>query len=312
MSVPGLNFANPVSESSGLPVAYLEYVDPSGVTCQIYFNADIVLEETWDDGAEVTEHPVETGANVADNVRVAVEKCTFRIHATNEPLESNNFAPMSQVPLPPLGGSASAVSGSGGAPAPLMVHAWKNPSTLVTLGKDVIGAAASFAPYPAGPIAAVLADIAAANLIPGQDVQVPQLTQLGQSPRVTKPVTPQTFSFPSTGDFVEQLHSLLVTLKNAATQFLVVGTKEVLEPMVIEQLVFVRNEQTGTGEEITLGLKEVRLVTTLSVASPIPGLPAGGGKPPKPQGQQDPTPPAVATQSAATALLAQLGIHLGP
>ena len=45
MSVPGLNFANPVSQSSGLPVAYLEYVDPSGVTCQIYFNADIVLED---------------------------------------------------------------------------------------------------------------------------------------------------------------------------------------------------------------------------------------------------------------------------
>ena len=100
-------------------------------------------------------------------------------------------------------------------------------------------------------------------------------------------------------DFVLVMHSLLTLLKNEATIFSVIGSKGTcLAPangvdgsgMVIEKLSLMRDVDTGTGESITIGLKEIRVVSTQVVASPIPNLSAGGGVPPVNHGGQPPTP----------------------
>jgi hypothetical protein len=129
-------------------------------------------------------------------------------------------------------------------------------------------------------------------LLPGFEVDVPTPTDAGLLPPLPKPpVVAQTQQWQAiaTGgvtDFVEKTHALLVQLKNKAQLIDVFGSKQTEYSMVIEELVFHRGDDTGTGEEITIGLKKVRIVQTQTVAAPIPNLPAGGGKPPAKKGAQ--------------------------
>ncbi len=82
------------------------------------------------------------------------------------------------------------------------------------------------------------------------------------------------------------MHALLVQLKDAATQFTIIGTKQTEPNMVIETLAFHRDKSTGTGQDCTIGFKQVRVVSSQTVALPQPHISAGGGLPTTPKGQQ--------------------------
>ena len=61
--------------------------------------------------------------------------------------------------------------------------------------------------------------------------------------------------------------------------------------MAIEHLSFHRDADTGTGEEIEIGFKQILIVTTQTVAvQPISNLPGGGGKTPTALGAQGANP----------------------
>jgi hypothetical protein len=64
----------------------ISYVDSSGVTSVIYFDA--CLSETHTAMAEVTRHFVESGSTISDHVRVAPRDLQLEVFVTNTPLAS--------------------------------------------------------------------------------------------------------------------------------------------------------------------------------------------------------------------------------
>jgi len=86
---------------------------------------------------------------------------------------------------------------------------------------------------------------------------------------------------------VSAMVSALQLLKNTAQLIQVIGSKTACYAMVITGLTTVRSKDTGSGADITIEFSEVRLVTTQTVAAPIPNLSAGGGVPPQNKGKQD-------------------------
>jgi hypothetical protein len=300
------------------PAACLQFVDAGGGTNLIAFS--VVLDESWEEDAEVTEHPVEVGANVADHVRVALVKCTLKIFNTNEPIgislslgQGGDQSTRGALTLPVAVPTWTAETLAG-----LTYPTWVNPieeRALLQLAAGTVGSAAGGATgsvigaAAGGLLGALLLSAKPGTATVGTSAGLANTAAGAQAPSFDVDTWPNQAGGGT--DYVALLHQLLVNLKNAAQQFTVMATKgALLAPMVIESLSFSRDEKAGSGEYVTIGLKEVRIVTTQTVPAPIPRLPSGGGKPTVSHGTQDPTPPpqqSVASQGLA-AILAALGI----
>jgi hypothetical protein len=231
-------------------VRYLTWTDASGTVN--YWVPDVTISEEWEQGAEVTEHPVEQGANVADHVRVALPKVTLEVFATNEPTApGNNFAAMQLVGLP------------------MTANVWMSNSLLrgLTLAAGGALAAAAGAAGGSNASAAVsLAGLAAASFVPpGQAVATPMVASVYQFPG-------------GADDFVLLTIQLLLSLKNTAQLITVNGSKQSEDNMVIEDFTYTRGEDEGTGATITLGLKQIRIVQTQTVSPPLPAIPRAAGQ----------------------------------
>lgn len=149
-------------------------------------------------------------------------------------------------------------------------------------------------------IVSVLGDVAqglvsegVTSLIPaGEEVDVPVFTDAGLAggSGVPIPVTAKTVQFLGERDFAAEMKKLLAGLKNSAQLFTVQGSKQTQANMVIETLQSHRGapDETGTGMDLTIGLKQVRLVSTSTVPAPLPSIPAA--KPPVNKGAQDGAP----------------------
>lgn len=304
--------AGNVGGGGGLTRAYMTWTDAAGDFNQITF--DTVMEETWDEGATVTEHPVEQGPDVSDHIRVSLPTCRLRVFSTNEPIDvaSDGTTASSgtlSIPIPSVLVAAS--------PTTVAYPNWVNPITLRALIVSAAGAGAGAIAGATGnaqseiaalaEIAAVIGvELLAANLLaPAYQQTVLQATDAGptgQFPSVLNPgATAQVQAFPGV-DYVGNLHLLLVSLKNAATSFTVVGTKEGIVPsMFIEHLSFHRDAGTGTGEEITIGLKQILIVSTQTVTViPISNLSAGGGLPSTNLGAQAAVPVTISIAAKVT------------
>jgi hypothetical protein len=81
----------------GSKQAYLTWEDETGATQTFVF--DNVLTEEWSTEADATSHPVETGADVTDHVRVKTPTVTLTVHSTREPLDANNFQDATKASL---------------------------------------------------------------------------------------------------------------------------------------------------------------------------------------------------------------------
>lgn len=297
----------------GAVSAQLEWVDAAGGTNFLQF--DVVVSETWNDGSTVSEHPVEEGADVADHVRVKLVTCELKVRATNEPIDANNWdqatsSPLSLTPASPTWVPASGI---------VISKVWNNPIELRALTASLVGLA-GFVPGPGGVAGggagAIATGLIAGIVAPGFETDVPIATDAGLLPPApTPPLAPTVQQWPFGIDYVEKTHALLVQLQKKAQLFNVFGSKQTQYDMVIEGLVFVRNADTGSGEDLSISLKEVRIVSSQTVPAPIPHLSAGGGLKTVDHGGQEPT---IATKSlavqgikAATAAVASVGQLLG-
>ena len=75
---------------------HLEWIDDTGAVNELWF--DLVVDEDWpDEGADVTQHPVEVGADISDHVRVKLPTYQLTIRATNEPF--TNAGPDGDLPV---------------------------------------------------------------------------------------------------------------------------------------------------------------------------------------------------------------------
>lgn len=301
-TVPAGSAAPPPAQSNVVPVPggewstyparplYLQWADTAGNISVLWF--DVVVSEQWDEDAEVTEHPVEQGANIGDHVRVALVKCSLKVRSSNEPLDGNAFAQNQRSPVVVQVPTPSWVRG----PGVVNVKNWVNPIELRALGASLVGLAGSAIggatkSTAVAPVAGLVGLAAASALFPAYGITLPVNTTAGLAPptRGLAPLaTVQTSTSPT--DFVAQMHLTLKSIKDAAQLVDVYGTKGTQTGMVIESLSFTRDVDTGTGEDIAIGLKEVRIVSTQQVTAPILHISAGGGKPPVNHGGQAPTP----------------------
>ena len=273
------------------PQAYLQYTDASNKTWTISF--DVVISEDWpDQGTTVTEHPVEVGADVADHVRVKLATCELKVFSSNEPLyQSSGVAP--QAPTPDRVSLYIPTVNISSAPQTLSFSAWNNPIELREYIGDTFRAIGG---TPSGPSAG---DSAQSLLAQAHAVPMAQTVDAGRNAALAvETVSVQVGTWSEPVDFVRQLHDLLLEQKDAARTFTVVGTKQSMFPMVIESLSFHRDKDTGSGEEISIGFKQVRIVTTETVPNPTPFLPGNGGKKPVNHGGQNAQP--VTSQSLAS------------
>lgn len=284
--------ANDPSSLVGTKQAFLAWVDASGTSKTLVF--DVVVSEEWEEGTTVTEHPVETGANVADHVRETLPKCMLKVRSTNEPMDANQYDQANTAQIFGLSIPAPTwVPGSG----VIVVPEYVNPIELRAIAGTAAGMAAGLAGQTANAIGALAGAVAAALLIPAYTVKLPTATGAGLQPDVPGAPPMPVVQYWKGVDYVEQVHALLVQLKRAAQLIEVTGSKQVEFNMVIDTLSFSRSSETGSGEDISIGLKQIRFVSTETVVAPIPNLPAGGGSPPSSHGNQDPVEAPVTVQT---------------
>jgi hypothetical protein len=298
--------------------ARLAWTDEAGNQNGLTF--DLIVSEQWEEGATVTEHPVEQGADVADHVRVELRKCELKVWATNEPIDANNWD------------QATLTTSTLGTPAPnwqpgssgVVVQTFDNPILLRSLAGSLVGLAGGLiggavggagTGQLAGDIAALVGLEAAFLAIPATAGTTEVLTDAGLEPppATSQQVRTQQWPGGSTGtDYVAKTIAQLQLLKNTAQLLDVIGSKQFCSPMVIENITTVRAQEQGTGADITLALKEVRLVVTQTVPVPIPNLSGGGGVPPANKGAQDPQDAPVQTQKSTAKYIAAAISSLPP
>jgi hypothetical protein len=258
----------------GLGAAYLAWTDASGTSQTFVF--DVVTDEDWDDGADVTEHPVERGANVSDNVRVRVSRCTLKVFATNEPIDDNQFDQMVPVEvdinmptLPTIPNVMGIIN------VPKWVDLLDLRSAIGSLGGllgSAIGGAAGNTGV-GGAVGAIAASALAGVFLNGYEILVPTATTGGPSPPPPATViTAQTLAPSAPDDYVQRAINFLLNLKDGAQLLTVFGTKQFADNMVIDGITTHADSETGTGREIALSFREIRIVTTTTVAAPKPAF----------------------------------------
>lgn len=254
--------------------AHLVWTDSTGQ--QNTFVFDNVISEEWKNNATITEHPVEQGANVADHVRVEVPEVTLTIHATNEPLGSNQYQ---QATIGPAQVTIPMPSWSPGSGL-VVVPTWQNLIAVRAAAAAVVGlvggngAALGAVGALAGAGAIAGAFGVSLPIFNGVEIDEPIVTNAGLQPSAPgAPISVTTQTWPQGFDFVEQQVADLLALKDAAQLIEVRGSKQTESNMVIQSLGYSRSSEEGTGAVITLGLKQVRIVATQVVAAPIPALP---------------------------------------
>ena len=264
-----------------LAAAYLTWTDGAGNIQQLVF--DLVESEDWTDGATVTQHPVEQGLNVADNVRVVTTKCMLKTFATNEPSEVNQWTGQEQLgitmDLPTVRPVMATLT-------ELHVPEWQSNLELRVLAGaagGVLGGAVGGPGSAASAVGSIAGSVAGAILLNGEVIYVPVQTSLAPPARPPSPsVTAQLTVPEDPDDFVETVVAFLQNLKNSAQLLIVNGTKQTCANMVIESIVQHRDADTGTGADLTVGFEQLRLVTTTRVPAPAPTVirastPVSGG-----------------------------------
>jgi hypothetical protein len=254
--------------------AYLIYLDSTGAATTLVFDA--VMEETWTGTNTITDHPVETGADVTDHVRVGLMHCELSVFVTNEPFRSNTFANVAPQTI------SFTIAAPGQDPATgqtLTAKQWDNGLGIRTALQAAGVAVGGFAGDVAG-------GLVGAALAPARPKDVPFNPGVGLDPTPGQQFSAKLQTVTNPQDFVALYYATLETLRQSAQLITVSGSKNYQPNMVIESVEMNRSADTGTGADIKIGLREIRFVTTQTVNAPMPSIPSGAT--PVKKGQQNP------------------------
>jgi hypothetical protein len=309
--------------------AFVEYTDAAGNLNTIVFDA--VTAEDWNPTATVTEHPVEDGANIGDHVRVGLMTCTLKVHVTNEPSGSNWLDDPTLAPITfqwpqwvnnldanaqalQAGGLASEIVGAGASllenatPLGNLVAQALIPTRQVTAtGNTVPGYDTSDALTVAGEAVNSLSDVAS-NLT--FELVADALEEPGYAITVPTTTPGNIVQFEEFTDYAQEMIYAFIGLLSNAQLFHVVGSKMDQTNMILTSMAVHRGEisETGTGAQLELSFKQLRIVSTNTTLAPIPTLPRGQSTVTK--GSQDP-PDAAVQQQKSVALLASNYVSAG-
>jgi Dit-like tail protein len=284
-----------VINTAGNPIAlpdsvvHLSWTDASGT--YVTFTFDLVEDEQWNLGSDVTKHPVEVGAAVSDNVRPRQRKVNLKIHATNEPLAASYWSPASMQPAGPLAATnqeaINIATGLGAGPATItagdgvvIVPDWDSMLELRVIAgaaSGVIGS--SLGGSVGGALGSIAGSALAGALFPGH--VVPRVLQTDASVieptwAVQQTINPTVLTFDAPADFVGATIALLATLNDTGQTIDVFGSKDScvgppgIGGMAIADFTYDRNYDGGTGAAIALALEQIRVVSTVTVPAPKP------------------------------------------
>jgi hypothetical protein len=268
--------------------AYLSWTDAAGATQTLIF--DLVEKEEWSAPSDVTQSPVEQGANVTDHIRPGLRTCELQIFLTNSPHESNqwtdlDFGPGDTVTLP---ARQLTTTWNGKISAPR----WENNILAKALAATAGGAVGSAIGGPVGGAigGAVGSLIGGALFQPKVVFEDYQTNAAAKKPTAPAGFTPMTTTPSSPGDFVQQTIALLRSLRDAGQTVDVIGSKDAcIGPTGIGGMAFAnfshaRSSDGGAGASVTLSFIEIRIVSTQTVVAPKPSVPRA--KKPKSKGNQ--------------------------
>ncbi len=287
---------------NGQPVvpAFLSWVDDAGNPQQFVC---FVKSEDYDFGADVTDHPIENGSNITDNVRVKNDEASVFFIETDSPVDSNNWATMS---LGVQTITAPSVPGANPAPQvlPVTFTSWNNLITERALIAAAGGTIGGFAGPTGGAIGAIAGAVLGDALLgSGVPVELPFPPGLAPPPQdiAVQPasydvsamvLTPNAdigiigsggVSLSATAYTAQTIQLLRQLLTTAQVVNLIAPYLEI-DSMVIQKIHVHRDKDTGRAAEIEVGLKQVRFVSTIDVPAPAPTIPRA--KPPVHKGEQ--------------------------
>lgn len=260
--------------ATGYMPAFLAWKDDAGIPHQFQC---FVKSEDYDFGADITEHPVETGSNITDNVRVKLREAKIVFFETNTPIDPNNWVALtptiSIVTIPQPGGGLPLSL----PPGPLEFESWNNLITERALGATATGAIGNLLGGTMGGAVGTVVGEVVGDAIVGGGIPVPQVVfpppDLSNVPGVQLPITGQALGIPVPQDFVQLTIAKLQSILNAVQVVNLISPKLEIDNMVIQSIHVHRDAETGDAAEIEVGLKEIRFVTTISVPAPAPTLP---------------------------------------
>lgn len=231
--------------------AYLIYTPASGGSSNaVYF--DVVISESPNFPTQITEHVVEQGADITDNVRVGLRGVALEVFVTNEPIDQNS---------PWASGKVSA-QGPFNTPDP------KQHGNIP--GFEPLLTRAEWFTLPIGvPIIGSLV---------AQEVDVPFIPDVGMDPTRGISISPNVLTFEDDFDAVSLTHDLLELMRTTVAMITIYGSKAAYPNMVIDHFTMQRSKDTGTGATFQIEFKEIRTVTSKIVNLPKPAVPRGYGK----------------------------------
>lgn len=214
--------------------AYLYWTNDVGLSKILWF--DVVTEEGQNRSAEATEHPVEEGVDVTDHVRPKVPRITLATFVSNTPI-SNKVEVAARIGGMQGIGTKRLI---GAQPGDLTGHELVVPSYDPPLQ-----------PTPGSLLNAALGAIS--SLLTSK-----------------KQYKAQTLTFPTEFNNVKEVHDELIGLIETSQRVSVATSNRTYANMVIEDCSMSRTADTGTGATIHLEMKEIRVVSALSVTAPKP------------------------------------------
>ncbi len=253
------------------------YLLPQGTGVPIYF--DCVISEIVTRQIEVTQHPVEVGANVADHARPKLIGVKLEAHVSQEPLEplihpegKGLFGAMTLTfPSYPAAAMAARSTSVGMPPYPLnplsvAATALVNPGGLAirSLGPDDRGSSITVNSYP------------------------------GNQDFTNKNVNALQWQTPF--DSLANLLTVLDFLRDQSGLIDVVTRSKYYANFILTEVQTKRDKDTGTGTRISLDFTEMRFVQTSQVAAPATARPKD--QPSVTRGRQEAVPAASAGESA--------------
>lgn len=200
----------------------------------------IVTGDDFDSDSDVTNHPVETGSDITDNVRMTPDELLLECFISNEPI--GVYADLGTLALPKLLPHPDAIF-QGTKLDPPVYHAPPNIAGLP---------------------------------IPNPGVLTRTVTEglrslsRGENPFQSSTINFMSYQFLQPKDYVTGLLKTLRELQEAVVLFEVVTPKWHYVDMILQKVAMSRGAQDGTGARFTLKFKQIRTVDVDVVAAPEP------------------------------------------
>lgn len=232
---------------------------------------DVSLSETHSVSAEVTDHPVEEGANIADHIRPQPRTFSMQGFVTNTPIE---------VPKSHIGG-ARADSASIPIQAARSVPQRVPPQTVTIQGEPSLG------------VIGIIPGMDQATAILGaMRLEVRSKRQFAAEHHRVDNLVTQTYSatalhFTQSFDRVGEVHAALVNIVESSKLVTIVTGLTQYDSVALTEVSFERSKEVGRDSlKFSATARVLRIVNSEVVKLPDPVQPRA--KPAKAQGQQQP------------------------